>query len=568
MQRADFFRSVLGKVRKDEDGLLDNDELFKKYANRKIPGKFKTTGSGLGAYTGAWDNDAAIHLLRRTTFGLRYEDILHIQTLGLEAAVDLLLAVDPTPPAPPVNNYMHGEDLTLVKHGDPWVDASFGDPNIDSLRAFSFKSWWLERITMQKLNILEKMVLFWHNHFVTEISTVLDARLSYRYSCLLRASATGNFKTLCRAISTDPAMLLYLNGDLNNKVAPDENYARELQELFTIGKDGSASYNEDDVKAAARILTGWRVSPATQQSYFDPSKHDTADKQFSSFYNNVVVKGRTGVDGKEELDELIDMLFLKEETARHICRKLYRFFVYYVIDQPVETDIIEPLAQLLISSDFEIKPVLNALLKSEHFYDMNFRGAYIKSPIDLMAGIMRTFRIDIGAKANIDEAFSLWNSLWTFGGVIGQHLGDPTNVAGWPPYRQSPQFYQIWINSSTTPKRLEFMDALLEHGLKIDNGPLIQIDALEFASHFPDAANPISLTDHCIKMLLGVPLDEQLRNSLKTEHLLSGQASDSYWTVAWNNYVNDPNDVNAGIVATRLASLISDLSHMAEFQLC
>src|SRR6478672_11169439 len=144
-------------------------------------------------------------------------------------------------------------------------------------------------------------------------------------------------------------MLRYLNGYLNTATAPDENYGRELQELFTIGKDpvtNLAPYAEDDVKNAAKILTGHRINGNTFSYFFDATRHDSTDKTFSTFYNNTVIKGRTGAAGAQETDDLLNMIFAKNEVSKFIVRKLYRWFVYYVIDETTEANVIEPLATI------------------------------------------------------------------------------------------------------------------------------------------------------------------------------------------------------------------------------
>ena len=152
-------------------------------------------------------------------------------------------------------------------------------------------------------------------------------------------------------ITLDPTMLIYLNGRLNTAAAPDENYARELQELFTLGKENNPNYTEADVIAAAKVLTGWRVNPndASFPSFYTESRHDASNKQFSSFYNNTVITGRTGATGgTQEINDLINMIFSKStEVTRHIVKRLYRFFVYSEIDATAMQNVIEPLALTL-----------------------------------------------------------------------------------------------------------------------------------------------------------------------------------------------------------------------------
>jgi uncharacterized protein (DUF1800 family) len=173
--------------------------------------------------------------------------------------------------------------------------------------------------------------------------------MCYRYNILLRQYALGNFKEMTRAVTMDPAMLKYLNGNANTKKAPDENYGRELQELFTVGKGPGSHYTEADVKAAAHVLTGFRIENKSLpdiHGVFDAGRHDENDKQFSDFYQNTTIKGRKGKEGEMELDDLLALIFSQPEVARFICRKLYRFFVYHNIDEETEKTIIEPLAEL------------------------------------------------------------------------------------------------------------------------------------------------------------------------------------------------------------------------------
>jgi uncharacterized protein (DUF1800 family) len=141
-----------------------------------------------------------------------------------------------------------------VPPGGVWVNAPYGDGTINSRRITSFKSWWTGQMLTQQVSLREKMVLFWHNHFSTQTATVSDSRYIYKHNNLLRTMAFGNFKELVKQITIDPAMLRYLNGYASSKTAPDENYARELQELFTMGKGPNSKYTESDVKAAARLL--------------------------------------------------------------------------------------------------------------------------------------------------------------------------------------------------------------------------------------------------------------------------------------------------------------------------
>ena len=230
-----------------------------KYANQTSPLNFKHTRAGLSQYTGVWGDKQKIHLIRRLGFGITPSDLAAIGAMTMSQTVDAYLNNVVTPPAPPVNQYENTyPDPDLIPLGATWINASYGDGTVDYYRTVGVKSWWMNNIINQGQSITEKMILFWHDHFVTQASDVGDARFLYKYLSLLRTHALGNFKTFVKEITKDPQMLIYLNGQYNVKNSPDENYARELQELFTIGK-GSNLWNEDDVKEAAKVLTGFRA---------------------------------------------------------------------------------------------------------------------------------------------------------------------------------------------------------------------------------------------------------------------------------------------------------------------
>jgi uncharacterized protein (DUF1800 family) len=419
----------------------------------------------------------------------------------------------------------------------------------------------------QNTSLYEKMVYFWHNHFAIEYDVVADARKSYNHYMLLRAHALGNFKALVREMTTDAAMLVYLNGYLNVNYAPDENYARELQELFTVSKDYLPHYTEGDVQQAARVLTGWRINNSTLLSYFDPSLHNTGNKQFSSYYNNATIVGQSGQNGALETDQLVNMVFSKFETAKYICQKLYRFFVYYEIDAAVETNVIVPLANLLVTNNFEMRPVLAALFKSQHFYDMLSQGCFIKTPLDFVVGTFRTFGINIPNTLTTNEHYSIWRAVHNYSGYMNLTIGQPPNVAGWPAFYQTPQYHELWINSTTLPRRQSFTDMMVNSGFTAGTSAQIRINYLAFTASFPNANDPDLLLDFYVKMLLGLPLSVAHLNSLKSI-LLSGQTNNNFWTIAWDNYVANPNIPNTNIVSARIRNVMLELTRLAEHHLC
>jgi uncharacterized protein (DUF1800 family) len=566
--RRTFLEEMVNS-RMESSTTMVEDKLFKKYANKKgVPTIQAKSTAGLSGYTGPWTETEVVHMLRRLTFGVKQQDVTTFSGLSMSDAVDALLNTVPPIPTPPVNDYesMMYTDPTGVFPGQTWVNAPYGDTTVDSYRENSLKKWWMGLMVNSNSSIFEKMVYFWHNHFAIEFDVVGDSRKSYNYYMLLRAHAMGNFKTFVKEMTTEPAMLVYLNGYLNVNYSPDENYARELQELFTVSKDYLPHYTEDDVQAAARVLTGWRINNSTLLSYFDPTLHDTSNKQFSFYYNNAIINGQSGMNGANETNTLVNMMFAKFETAKYICTKLYRFFVYYDIDATVESTIIEPLANILVANNFEIKPVLMALFKSDHFFDVLSQGCFIRTPLDFIVGTFRTFNINIPNTLTYDEKYAVYDSIRNYSSYLNVSIGQPPNVAGWSAFYQTPEYHEIWINSTTLPRRQSFTDMMLNGGFTAGTPAQIKIDHLTYTANFANAGDPDALIDYYVKMLLGLPISVAHHDSLKSI-LLSGQVSNYYWTNAWDNYVNNPNVPNTNIVSARIRSVLIELTRLAEHHL-
>ncbi|SFD14912.1 Uncharacterized conserved protein, DUF1800 family [Chitinophaga sp. CF118] len=525
------------------------------------------TDSGVGAYTGTFDTGQAVHLLKRTMFGATPADVAWCKGLGMDQAVEALLTTITTVSTSPLNTY--GDDITGIAPGATWVNsapppAATDDLDLDKMRRPTYQAWWLSVMLSQGRSIQEKMVLFWNNHFSTEADKVLDARLLYRYNNMFRANGLGNFKALVKAVTLDPAMLIYLNGNLNGKEVADENYARELQELFTVGKGSGSHYTEEDVRAAARVLTGFRVDPVTMTSYFDTTQHEITNKEFSDFYLNKKVSGQTGPAGATELDSLLDIIFSANEVAKHICRKLYRFFVYYLIDDAVETNVISPLADIFRNSGFEIAPVLRALFKSEHFYDPLNMSCLIKSPVDFTVGMCREFGVKFPT-AYMD-AYTAWDTMRDYMAKMLQDIGQPPTVAGWDAYYQEPQFHELWINTDTLPKRNRLSDSLVSAG----GFEGLKIDVLAFADQLSAPSDPVALVKDSLDILYRIDVSDATRSWLKNTILLSGQNPDSdyYWTDAWNDYKSNPGNASyQQIIESRLQTLYKYIMDLSEYQL-
>jgi uncharacterized protein (DUF1800 family) len=523
---------------------------------------------GLNTYQGPWLPQQVKHLLNRTLFGAKMADIQYFSTKTVVQAVDELLNVPATQPSPPLNDYTTTNVIDPnVPLGSTWINDNAVDGTINFYRILSYKRWLISNWVGQERNIRERLTVFWSNHFGTETQAIDYPTMVYKHHQILRINCVGNYKQMLRTVTTDPGMLRNLNGYLNTKTAPDENFARELQELYTVGKDGGAKYSEDDVKTAARVLTGWRID-ANFNAVFDPARHDTTNKTFSAFYNNTTITGKTGANGATETDELLNMLFLKTDLAKNICRKLYRYFVYYYIDNNVENNIITPMANAFIANNFEIKPVLKLLLQSEHFFDTLYIGCQIKSPVDHVTGFLRQYEIAFpDAITNTVDAYHLYNNMLNQLDSMGQNPVDPPNVAGWPAYYQSPDYNELWINADTLPKRNKFTDLMLETGYT-KNGKKIIVNTINFVKTIStNPADPNVLINDLFSFLVSTEISSSLKTTLKSQILLSGQASDYYWTNAWNAYLTVPTTINFNIVNTRLKSLLKYIMNLPDYQL-
>ncbi|MBL7813030.1 MAG: DUF1800 domain-containing protein [Bacteroidetes bacterium] len=524
--------------------------------------------SGLNPYTGTWGRRQVVHLLKRTLYGAKPADVEYFLGKTITQSVDELLTLPGSAPAPPLN-YYEGldnsgtpmKDADNVPKGSTWVNGTYGDGTTNFFRGESLKAWWISNLVNQGRSIQEKMMVFWSDHFVTELKAGGGATAAYRLIELFRTHTFSPLRTLMIEVSKNPQMLHYLNGYLNTKFSPDENYGRELQELFGVGKGSGSQYTENDVKEAARILTGHSLDWNAQTYKFFDTLHDTGDKTFSAFYGNKVITGKSGSAGAGELDELVDMILATDECAKFICRKIYRYFVYHEIDATVETNIIEPLATIYRNNSYNLKPVLDKLLKSEHFYDASVVGAQIKTPLDLVVGFARENSIT-PPSAPLETVYRFYLDLYYTAYIQAQALGDPPNVAGWPAFYQGPQYYQIWINSDTLPKRINYTNYMLYGGYNNS------FDPVKAAAQFSNVADPNQFLSDLLGDMYLIDILSTTVFLIKKQILLSGQSSDSYWSDAWNDYINNPGDTTKKqVVSTRLQNLYVYLTQSPHYQI-
>jgi len=526
----------------------------------------------------------AAHLLRRATFGPTPAEIGNFTGQTPTQAVQALLnnVSYVSNPPPPLEF-----DETKPNAGQTFLDKPFNDDRNYWFGNYA-KYWWMGQMARQDVppSLLDKLTLFWQNHFVTTRTEVDDYRFVDRYLRLLRNNALGNFRFLVKAISKDPAMLRYLNGNENKKGSPNENYARELQELFTVGnKDfaGNNNYSEDDVKAAARVLTGWnytnfwKVGSTSFETTFTPNRHDTTNKRFSANYNNTVISGRSGATaGDDELNDLVTMLLNHAETPKFICRKLYRWYVNPNVSQDIEDNVIVPLAAFFKSpgNDYAILPVVKKLLTSEVFYDSAHRGAIIKSPAELMIGSIRFFKQPVPNMTNDYVAFRklmeffYWNTR-----DMQLEFIDQSSVFGYEPYYQ-PGYSANWVNTTTMALRSNFTDALIWRWFEVKPGYKLGIDILAWVRslqpNFSDMNTPAipceTVLDGFLKDLFATDLFPAQKEFLLDTIMMMG-FNRITWLFEWNAYRANPNDQDKqNTILWRTGALMRYLLRMAEYQ--
>jgi uncharacterized protein (DUF1800 family) len=527
--------------------------------------------SGINPYAGPWTENEVIHLLKRTMFGAKKADVDYFKTKTVSQTVDELLTPTAPQPTAPIKEYVTstqpGTPDSNIVQGTTWVNDINNDGTVQSQRRASYKKWWTGVMINQDRSIREKLQLFWVDHFGNEASDVGNGNWTYMQHNLIRQYALGSFKQMVDAISKDISMLRYLNGYLNIAAAPDENYARELMELFTIGKGPGSQYTENDVKEAAKVLTGWQVNNTTYTSLFNSARHSTVNKTFSAFFNNTVITGRTGATaGQLELTDLLNMIFATQESARFICRKFYRYFVYYSIDAATETNVIEPLATIFRNSNYDIKTLLSVLFKSEHFFDVLNQNCYIKNPADHIIGSLRETNTIFPALSDWDTNYGMWNFFYSSMVNTGMNLHDPPNVSGMPAYYQEPVFHEIWINSDSLPKRNQFTDTMVNTGFT-RNGQKVIFNFVPYVQQFSNPGNPDDLINDALKYIFRNQLSYESKRSIKIQILLSNQLYDYYWTNAWTAYIASPTTANFNVVNSRLKQLFQYFFNLSEYQL-
>lgn len=539
-------------------------------------------------YTGVLGLRKAKHLLRRATFSYNKTDLDSFATKTPQQALDVLTQVitdeldlpyDPQPTTNPDGNWT---ESTALPH-------TFGGQG--RKRIYTTAWWWYN--AQNKAHLKYKLTFFLHTTFtVSKAESTGTSTHFYDHIRLLDAYAFGNLKSLAKKITFDNSMLKYLDNTNNNANNPNENYAREFLELFTVGKGPQiapgnyTNYTETDVQQAAKVFSGIKydytrsiedVDTTLPMGKVQVNKHDTGNKAFSSALGNTVIIGQNTETGiKNELNLFVDMVFTQTETAKAYCRKLYRFFVKSEWGTDVETDIIGPLAQDLMTNGFEILPIVKKLLASEHFYDEDdsnntdhILGSIVKSPLQLLAEVCTFFELELPDPET--NALYYYNSFFktfvhnSFLSSSGLVFFAPDSVAGYPAYFQSPDYDRNWFVSNTIISRYKLMVSLFTGRDKIITNANIrtQLKIVDFVEDkMPNAANSNQLVTDLVEYLFIESIDSA-RISYFEDLLLDGYAS-YYWTTSWNNYLTSNDD---SIVKERLEALVTALVNAPEFQL-
>jgi uncharacterized protein (DUF1800 family) len=482
----------------------------------------------------------ATHLLRRLTFGPTPELVTLLTGKTPREAVEMLLGPDDVAPST-----IPGQWIDEPNENPEGIGSAELKNQIEGLMQANYRSlvnWWLEQMRTEGSTATEKLTLFWSGHFTSEFTYdeyFMPPQLLYRQNLLIRKDRLLNFKALVEDITLDPAMLFYLGGVQNNKGKPNENYARELMELYTCG---IGYYTEGDIKEAARVLTGWRANGFLYEpfpngyfkTYFFPQSHDVEAKQFmgETIPSRTTDSNNESQVREQEVRVLIEILFDKRGTAiaRFISRKLYNFFVYSN-GSAADENAIQEMANTFVSNNFIIRPLIIKLLTSQHFYSQDVLGVQIKTPAEFLIGMQRS----IGAP--------LANTISNMA-QLNQELIDPPDVSGWPGYR-------TWISTATFPLRRNLADTYFRG--------LSDTVLNDFIRKFPEYTDVRVLAKDLISYFLPVQVSTQ-REEFYTQELLGNTLDFDY---EWPTILNDPARTARGI-----RNMLVSMSKAPDFQLC
>lgn len=535
----------------------------------------------------------ARHLLSRATYKMNKSRIEEFSNYTVDQALIQLTQKPTKYLSQPLN----------PDTGNPWIED---DPVLGTADAEfnGFKltkgttGWWLDEARRDP-SLHSRMTYFLASYICADASFANGNRgVYYDYLRLLeRFCMTRSVKGLMYEITINILMLIFLDNRENTKENPNENYAREVLELFTIGKGPTAgvgdytNYTEEDVVQAAKLLTGWKSrynnrtagnygldNGGIPTGYPNSSHHDFGKKTFSHRFGNRVIaaydtngksNGQKNQRMKDELVEFFDMIFDQDATSEYITRRLYRYFVSGNITDEVERDIIAPLAATMRANDYQLEPVVSQLLKSQHFYDEDdavqgdeIIGGMIKSPIELFLQTMNLFDYPVpDPKTQGQWHYTNFYQYQIIGGFLELASQDPfipPSVAGFPAIYEAPLFDKFWFNSSTIVPRYQLGSLLLNKSkTKADF-----IVAKFVDEHINEPEYARNLVEELIELLFSTTVSEERMNYFVDDILLDG-AEAYQWTNAWNDYKSTGN--TAGVEGN-LQLLFKTLIWSQEYQ--
>ena len=543
----------------------------------------------LSPYTGNFGDAQKKHLLKRTMVGYASRHLKDLEGLSLDEAIDKIFTFHEL--GEPYNNYYHELPPEAYKEkygvddvdpGSPFISRPYieryGNNNFSEFQGQERKdaiyTWMYHSMYAQPTSICWKLFIFLFN-----LTPTLDFhsihKMIYSYIHLIYHGSFRNYRDFIYDLTLEPYMLEYLNLQLSQKETPDENYAREVQELFTVGKRPFSKFTEEDVQQAARVLVGWRSKfwdeNAMSEGWrpvieFQPWNHDISDKQFSEFYGNKLILGREGEAGSEELGEFIDMIFETDEAAIYLSRRLFQFFVYPVLSDYIEENIIRPLAEEMRSNGYNLAETLKTLLKSEYFFSDELFNSVIKSPHDFSFSVIKELDIlngpmwawvhdeqrDYNAEFSEDSSFFgenlenpdfrifkfFRNMNWQTQNQ-GMSIFNPPSVSGWPAYYQDPVYDLFWLNSVTIKARRTFTQQCTQWGIYLYDNINLRFSLEQLINSFVNIESLDSFVNELSDRFLGGPIPEDSLTRIKNTVL--GEAfNENHWTEEILSYRNNP----------------------------
>jgi uncharacterized protein (DUF1800 family) len=456
-----------------------------------------------------WRAEAAAHLALRAGFGQTPDESKKWSEQGLEAMLNHLLQTPSDNVAPPEWSYPTRDEDLLQRIRNP---ATTPEEKAQLQRDLNIRkvdhmadliSWWTQRMVRSPAPLVEKMTLFWHGHFATSADKVSAYRM-WLQNETIRGYALSNFGTLVKAISCDPAMLNWLDLGSSQKEHPNENFARELMELFTLGE---GHYTEDDVKAAARCFTGYRVIGPAEQFQFVAGQFDPSDKTF------------LGKTGPWRGDQAIDIILSQPQCAKFIATKIWRFFVY---DDPAPP-LIEALGEQLLRCKYELKPFMKIVLSSQEFFSAQAHNSIIKSPVQFLVQGQRTLGLPVPAGQSLVFIYR----------QLGQTPFYPPNVKGWDGGKS-------WINTATLTYRYqlarELVYGVLPEQVGLPKGPSANPTPSPTPAPNKALATEVSMEEMAMKAMNGDPASVRV----STEQNVRGPGKDPANTGTPHNTVPAP----------------------------